>query len=779
MKNLGLHSHVAQVSRPGRGSAQVGRSHCGSGAPLLALCACLLTANVAAAQESAPEATPEAAPETDTAETTDDTADDRTRLGPIHVGFEASELRRIGGSVQVIGAEELEHHGQDDPESVILQVPGAQVRTEDGYGLRPNIGLRGVSSERSSKITLMEDGILFGPAPYAAPAAYFFPLMTRMVGVEVVKGPGTVLYGPHTVGGSLNLLSRQVPEFTSGSLELAAGTDRYRRVRGWVGSSNEWGGLLLEGALVGANGFKDLDFDPDANTGFDRGEALLTLRLTPPSSGSARHELTLRGGIAIERSNETYLGISDADFAVNPDRRYVASSEDRMEWERWEVRLRHRVEWDSGLVLESALYRHDFHRSWRKANRFGDAAFADVLADPDSGINAVFYDVLTGAADSASPAETVMLGTNTRDYVSQGVQTVLSYDFAGPRVDHELEVGVRLHNDHIERDHTEEGMQVLDQALVSDGLDAVQTADNRGEAVAVAAHASYAMAVGELTVNPGVRVEHVRVSFDNRLALEESASSDTALLPGLGLHYQAAPNWGLLAGVHRGFSPVAPGQPSDVKPEYSLAYEAGVRYGRVEEPTYAEVTGFFNDYSNMTSECAFSRGCSDAQVGDQFNAGEVNVLGVELLVRHSVLLPNGWTLPMSANYTLSKSNFRSAFESDDPQLGDVEIGDELPYLPVHQGRVEAGLDAGIWQVSVAGTFVGETREIAGTGDDDGPRTDLQALVDVFVSTNPWRGLKVSLRAQNIGNSRAVASRRPYGARPVRPFQLIGAVGYDF
>lgn len=704
--------------------------------------------------------------------------DGSTQLGPIHVGFDAEELGRIGGSVQVIGGEDLEFHGHDDAESVIQQVPGAQVRTEDGYGLRPNIGLRGVSSERSRKITLMEDGILFGPAPYAAPAAYFFPMMIRMVGVEVVKGPGTVLYGPHTVGGALNLLSRQVPEFTEGAVEIAAGTDVYRRFHGWVGSSNHWGGLLLEGAIVGADGFKEIQHRPNASTGFDRGEALLTLQLTPPTSGRVDHVLTFRGGVAIERSNETYLGLSDADFNANPDDRYLGSANDRMEWERWELRLRHTATWGD-TELETSLYRHDFHRSWTKVNRFADASLSDVLANPDDGINAVFYEVLTGAADSASPAETLMLGTNTRDYVSQGVQSVLRHSVEGENAEHEVQVGVRLHNDHIERDHTEDGFQIIDRSFVPDGLDQAQTADNRGEALALAAHASYAVTVADLTINPGVRMEHVRVSFDNRLIDERMESADTAVLPGLGLHYQAAEDWGVLAGVHRGFSPVAPGQPDEVRPEFSVAYEGGVRYGRVDEPTYVEAIGFFNDYSNMTSECAFSRGCADEQVGAQFNAGEVDVYGVELLARHRIALANGWDIPLSANYTLSRSYFRSAFASQDPQLGDVEIGDELPYLPMHQGRLEAGVDAGIWRASVAATFVGETREVAGSGNDGAPMTDMHAILDVFAAANPWRGLELGLRAANVTNARPVASRRPYGARPIRPFQLIGSVGYTF
>ena len=91
----------------------------------------------------------------------------------------------------------------DNIETVLQQVPWISTRNEDGFGLRPNIGIRGANSDRSAKITLMEDGIPLAPAPYAAPAAYYFPMSTRVVGVEVFKGPAATRFGPHTIGGAL------------------------------------------------------------------------------------------------------------------------------------------------------------------------------------------------------------------------------------------------------------------------------------------------------------------------------------------------------------------------------------------------------------------------------------------------------------------------------------------------------------------------------------------------------------------------------------------------
>jgi len=161
-----------------------------------------------------------------------------------------ARLARTPGSAHVIGRKQLERFEYDDSQAILLQVPGVYVRQEDGIGLRPNIGIRGVSPDRSKKLTLMEDGILFGPAPYSAPAAYFFPLMTRMGQVQVIKGPSAIAHGPQTVGGAIDFISRPIPTETSGGLDLGLGDFGYSKAHGHFGSSDGQTGFLLEGVRL-------------------------------------------------------------------------------------------------------------------------------------------------------------------------------------------------------------------------------------------------------------------------------------------------------------------------------------------------------------------------------------------------------------------------------------------------------------------------------------------------------------------------------------------------
>src|SRR5690606_13688652 len=106
-------------------------------------------------------APPAAAPEPalgDVASPEPDAAPDSAADADAEVVVLAERIRRAPGAVHLLGAEVLERYKYDDPHATLQLVPGVYVRQEDGFGLRPNIGIRGAISDRSSKVALSEDG---------------------------------------------------------------------------------------------------------------------------------------------------------------------------------------------------------------------------------------------------------------------------------------------------------------------------------------------------------------------------------------------------------------------------------------------------------------------------------------------------------------------------------------------------------------------------------------------------------------------------------------------
>src|SRR5690606_5377617 len=226
------------------------------------------------------------------------------------------------------------------------------------------------------------------------------------------------------------------------------------------------------------------------------------------------------------------------------------------------------------------------------------------------------------------------------------------------------------------------------------------TSDNRGEAMALAAYAAYDITAFDLTLSPGIRTEYVQTTLRDDLNGATVERADHVWSPGLGAFYGVTETLGFLAGVYRGFSPVAPGQPEAIRPEESTNYEAGARFRR--DNTRAEFIGFFSDYENLLGECSFSAGCTEDMLLDQFNGGRVHIFGIEAMGGHTIDA-GPVTFPLRINYTFTQSSFRTSFLSDDPQWGDVGVGDELPYVPEHQVNFAAGVARPLWNVMLNAT----------------------------------------------------------------------------
>lgn len=686
---------------------------------------------------------------------------------------------RVAGSAHVVGEEELERFEHNDIHAVLQAVPGVSVRGEDGFGLRPNIGIRGVNADRSAKITLLEDGILLAPAPYSAPAAYYFPMVTRVVAVEVFKGPASIQHGPHTVGGAVNLVTHAVPFLppaqpgiaqpspTVALVDLGVGSFQTGKLHARLGTGGERWGLLAEGVGLHTAGFKHLD--GGGPTGFDRGEVMLKTAIRTDPTLRQRTGLELKLGYGHETSRETYLGLHPDDYAIDPYRRYAASQAGLMTWDRTQIELA----WPLRLGdvdLRTVAYRHDLVRVWTKFNRFADGpSVHDLLQQPPAGQSEVFLAILRGDEDSTTEEQTLQIGTNDRRFSAWGVQSRARWSVpTAGGVESHLEVGLRLHGDRVDRLHTEDPHQMRSGQLVAEpDAETLVLTDSRASSLALAAHVHEDLVLDWLHLVPGLRVESIAGQRDDS---DVGTVRRTIALPGMGLLAELGPSWSVFTGAHRGFSPVPPGEAPEVRPESSWNLEAGLRAGG--SGSHGELVGYLNDYVNLTGQCTISGGCLGDDLDRQFNGGKVWVYGVEAVLGHELLLPRKLSVPLEATYTYSQGQFRTGFVSGFPQFGTVEIGDFLPYLPRHQGSLAISLlhpSAGL-SASLHGR--------SGMLDQAGPMpvpddTGVPALItlDLAADVQLSGGTSLYATATNVTGASQLVSWRPFGARPPAPLQL--------
>ena len=277
----------------------------------------------------------------------------------------AEDLRKLAGSGQVISNDDLLKAMDTDIQKILTAVPGIYMRTEEGYGLRPNISIRGTAIERSAKVAIMEDGVLVAPSPYTSSSAYYFPTTGRIHSVEVLKGPAAVSQGPQTIGGAINLISTPIPNSTSGKFVQELGENGMMRTHAYFGGSSGNFGALVEVHEHESDGFDSIA-NVGGDTGFDKSDFVFKARYE-----SGAHSLTLKMVDLDEISNQSYVGLSQASFNANPRVRYGATAYDKMMNDGEQTSLTYVGDFKN-FNVQFTSWQNDYHRDWFKVSDFNN-----------------------------------------------------------------------------------------------------------------------------------------------------------------------------------------------------------------------------------------------------------------------------------------------------------------------------------------------------------------------------------------------------------------------
>lgn len=694
------------------------------------------------------------------------------------------KARNRTGSAYYISPEEIRKLGYTDINRMLKAVPGVNMYEEDGFGLRPNISLRGTKAERSERISIMEDGVLAAPAPYSAPAAYYFPNVARMEAIEVLKGSSQVQYGPFTTGGAVNLVSTPIPNNFSGKANISYGSKNTFKSHAAIGSNWKHFGYMVEYLRYQSDGFKR--YEDYAAEGFKRNDIIAKMVVKTDKVRGVNHALELKFGYAGENSDETYVGLFADDFKKTPFLRYAGSQMDKLKTDHQQWGATYLLTFSNKLKVTTNAYYNYFHRNWYKLNdvRAGitskeKISVADVLIDPETNIR--YFDILTGKTDREG--EALLVRANNRTYRSRGIQTRAEYRFNVKEFFFDLEFGLRYHADEEDRFQWDDSYSMKNKKMVlfMEGIHGT----NANRVTSANALASYLLAklrYNVWTITAGLRYEDIDLLKKDYTKEDlarsgkvriETPNHARVLIPGIGVHYQLLPAASVFFGVHKGFAP--PSAELYQKPESSVNMELGTRVsiGKFK----AELIGFYNNYSNMLgSDLAASGGSGTLE---QFNVGEARVKGAEFLVQYQPL-PHTCSLrlPLQLSYTYTDTEMRNSFESH--SWGNVVRGDEIPYIFKHALNMQLGIEYKWFYANIGARYNSDMRTSPGQGTiAEREKVPANLILDASVNVLVNKYLTLRLNAINLTNRVYLTSRHPAGLRAGHPFGIYAGANVQF
>lgn len=605
---------------------------------------------------AAPTAQPDAAPTPADAQPAPEPKPDPGVL--VH-GDAADALEQNTGSGARITERDLQREQPISTAEALRRVAGVNVRTEDGMGLRLNVGMRGLSPTRGRLILMQEDGVPVVVSPYGEPELYYSTPVERVQRIDVLKGHEVVMSGPQTVGGVINLYTWAPPTRQEWSLEVDYGQRGYNKQLARYGNAVDDVRYVVQISNKQGDGFRNMPF---------RATDFLGKVAFPTGNGG---EATLKFSAYDEVSHTTYVGLTQPMFRQDP-RQDTVISEDLFGFRRYELSLQHEQRLGDKTRLRTTLfaytvnmrlYQQDFDRG-----RVEGVEYMRVAGPEGVDGSAIFIRQTRALRD--------------RVYNVAGVEPQLEHRFFTGQVEHKVVVGARAMADIATRK--------LASGANSKSESGDLLSDDTTSILGLAAYAQDRIALrDDLLLTPAVRVEHSRSRREVRRLYEEGVASDVDLtgtstasgvMPSLGFAW-GNPSYSVFSGVHSGYSPprvsqaITPtGQDAGLSAERSMNYELGTRLRPVRW-LRTELTGFLTQFDNQL----ISNNTLSGSAAEFKNGGRTQHIGGELTAIARLTRRMGLPLDIdvSGQYTYSRSTFVTGLND----------GRFVPYSPEHQFSV--------------------------------------------------------------------------------------------
>lgn len=726
------------------------------------------------------------------------------------IGESEDSMKKIPGSASLIKKDTLEKTQPIDAMEALRNVPGASMRYMDGVGLTPNISFRGVSNEESRKTLILEDGVLTSLSPYGQPESYYMPQIDRMERVEIIKGSGSILFGPSTIGGIVNFVTRKPPKEPELSVKVIGGEN------GYFSNFSQYGGTYGNTGVDVTYLHKKGDGYRDYNA-FRVNEANTKLIHTFNES----HTISLKIGAHRQDARASYLGTTQGLFWKDPS--INPAKFDKKEVIRNSGVLGHEYTINEHLSIISKIYATHAKRNWQRQDfAYNNLNDFGVESKPSANTYAIYAPFVIGNR----PGEVLYMMRNApkrdQSFNTLGLESRAAIHFKLWSMEHNIDMGLRAHG---EKNKINFKDPYLRQPFIREGIPYSQ---QDRIARAYAAYFQNRISITKkFIIIPGIRYENITQGVYNKrrkatsqdvidkrafavgdiIFVDQGSETYTKVaLGGLGLTYDFTRKFYWFAGVHEGFSPptygtaISPtGQDYRLDEERSVNYETGVR-GKITDYLFAEVAGYiiyFNNQIINVNEIAADIGTRPENSGKTIHRG-IETTGTFDFGKF--FKSKTWNIPLTLVYSYinAKSNSYELIPYTTLQDGTIQLidrqpyqidykgdilsndtnGNYLPYVPEHSFSAAFGIShkSGYYFRAEYQYIDKQYSDLLNTRNEtaDGIKGVIPSydLVNASIGyKHPTENWSIFINGKNLQNRKYVSGRLPIGIHP-GPFRQV-------